>query len=129
MMEINGTFKIETVNGTIVITPLENMGEFEYERIERDGKKALDWLSAGESKYVVVDMEKIDYYGSTALSFFVRLWKRLRAVGGHMAFCNVSPDERKILHVTRLDRLWSICGSREEALATVRNAGVPPETS
>ncbi len=85
-MEIHGTFQIEAVEGVVVITPLMNMGEFEYERIERDGQKALDWLRKGHAKHVVVDFVKIDYYGSTALSFFVRLWKRLRNMGGHIAF-------------------------------------------
>jgi hypothetical protein len=36
-----------------------------------------------------------------------------------MAFCNVSDHEREILKVTKLDSLWTICGSREEAMQAV----------
>jgi hypothetical protein len=36
-----------------------------------------------------------------------------------MAFCNLSPQEKEILRLTKLDSLWPICGSREEAMQTV----------
>jgi stage II sporulation protein AA (anti-sigma F factor antagonist) len=119
-MEINGTFQIEQQDDTVVVTPLIDLRELEYELIERDGKTVLDRLAAAHAKNVVVDFDKTDYYGSTALGFFVKLWKRSRTHGGHMAFCNVSPHEREILELTRLDTLWSICGSRDEALDAVQ---------
>jgi hypothetical protein len=37
-----------------------------------------------------------------------------------MAFCNLSEHEREVLTVTNLDRLWPVCGTRAEALASVR---------
>ena len=119
-MEINGTFHIEQFDDTVVMTPQLDLGELEYKRIERDGTVALNLLAAAKAKNVVVDFMKTDYYGSTAIGFFVRLWKRSRMQGGHMAFCNVSQHERQILRLTRLDTLWSICGSREEALDDVQ---------
>ncbi len=63
-----------------------------------------------------------DYYGSTALGFFLKLWKRIRSVDGKMAFCNVSPYEQEVLRLTRLDTLWPICGTREDALQCLRPA-------
>lgn len=119
-MEINGTFQIEQQDNTIVVKPLIDLGELEHDRIERDGKAVLDRLAATGVTNVVVDFDKTDYYGSAALGFFLRMWKRARMQGGHMAFCNVSPHERQILELTRLDTLWSICGSRDEALEAVQ---------
>jgi anti-anti-sigma factor len=124
-MEINGTFRIEQVDDTIIVIPMMNLGEFEYARIDRDGRSVLDRLAAAHAKHVVVDCNQMEYYGSAALGFFVRVWKRLRMQGGHMAFCNVSPEERHILELTRLDTLWAICGSREEALEAVLHEDVP----
>jgi anti-anti-sigma factor len=68
---------------------------------------------------VVLDFRKTDYYGSTALGFFVKLWKRVRDRDGRMAFCGVSDHEREILRVTHLDGMWPICSSREEAVQAV----------
>jgi anti-anti-sigma factor len=67
-----------------------------------------------------MDFSRTDYYGSTALAFFVNVWKAVRRHQGHMSFCSVSDHERQILSLTRLDTLWSICGTREEALEAVR---------
>ena len=120
-MEINGTFQVEQVGDTILLTPLIDLGELEYERIERDGKVVLDRLAAAHAKNVVVDFSKMEYYGSTALGFFLRLWKRSRLQGGHMALCNVSSQERQILEATRLDTLWPICNSQHEALDAIHS--------
>jgi anti-anti-sigma factor len=118
-MEINGTFRVEQIDDTMIVTPMIDLGEFEYARIDRDGREILERLAAADARNVVVDCSEMTYYGSAALGFFVRVWKRLRMLGGHMAFCNISPDERHILKVTRLDTLWGVCGSREEALEAV----------
>jgi anti-anti-sigma regulatory factor len=67
-----------------------------------------------------MDFCKTDYYGSTALGFFMKLWKRVKTQNGRMAFCNVSGHEKYILTVMNLDSLWPICSTRAEALAAVR---------
>ena len=77
-------------------------------------------LDGTRAKNVVLDFRRTDYYGSTALSFFVKIWKRVREVGGQMVFCNLSEHEREILAMTSLDALWPICHSRESALEEAR---------
>jgi anti-anti-sigma factor len=80
---------------------------------------SFDSLNQLSVKQVVLDFHETDYFGSTAVGFFLRLWKQLRGRGGRLAFCNVSEHERDILQVTGFDRLWPICASREEALQAV----------
>ena len=113
------TLPIEQVGQTVVLTPAENLSELAFEQIERDAVHALQLLDGTRTKNAVLDFRNTDYFGSTALSFFVKLWMRVREVGGAMAFCNLSEHEREILGITRLDTLWSICDSREEALQSV----------
>jgi hypothetical protein len=36
-----------------------------------------------------------------------------------MAFCNISPHETELFKLTKLEGLWVVCGSREEALQFV----------
>ena len=118
-MEVNDTFQIERQNRTFVITALRDLGELEFAHIEKCAMTALRCLEAADAKNVVLDLAKAQNCGSTALGFFVKLWKRARSQGGHMALCNVSPDERKVLEVTRLDTLWTTCASRDEAIRAV----------
>ena len=116
-------FEIERQGETIIVTPLSNLAEFEYQPIEAGAADLFALLGASPAKNVVMDFHRTDYCGSTALAFFTRLWKRVRDRGGHMAFCNVSEHEKSVLRITRLDGLWPICSSREEAIKTVEQTG------
>jgi anti-anti-sigma factor len=115
-----GIFEIEGQGDTIIVVPVMDLRELDFQRIEAGGKEILDLLSGGGVRNVIVDFHRTDYYGSTALGFFVKLWKRIRGQDGRMAFCNVSEHEREILQVTMLDRLWPICPTRAEALRAIR---------
>jgi len=116
----SGIFDIEQQNTTLIVTPLVDLRELDFHRIEAGAKDVLERLNGKAIKDVVLDFHKTDYYGSTALGFFVKLWKRVRMLNGRMAFCNVSDHEKEILQITRLDHLWLICSSRSEALKAVR---------
>ena len=115
-----GIFEIEQEGDTLIVVPTVNLCELDYQRIQEDGKQVLDLLNANAIKYVILDFAKTDYYGSTALGFFLKFWKAVRTSSGRMAFCNVSDLEKQILEITHLDRLWPICSSRTEALEAVR---------
>jgi anti-anti-sigma factor len=115
-----GIFEIEQEGDTIIVVPAADLQELEYQRIEEGARRILDLLSGDAVKNVVMDFCKTDYYGSTALCFFMKLWKRVSTQNGRMAFCNVSAHEKELLQIMNLDRLWSICTTRAEALAAVR---------
>jgi anti-sigma B factor antagonist len=119
MNDTEHLFELERHGETVIVVPTVDLREFEFQQIEEQAQEVLSLLSNGDAKNVIVDFSRTDYYGSTALGFFVKLWKRVRAKDGRMAFCNVSQNEQEILDVTHLDRLWSICSNREEALKVV----------
>ncbi len=122
-MAAGALFEVERQGDVAVVTPTADLREFDYQGIESAAEGLLDLAAAPGVKGVVLDFHRTDYYGSTALGFFVRLWKRVSSHGGRLAFCNVSAHEREVLAVTRLDGLWPICASREEAVAAVRAGG------
>jgi anti-sigma B factor antagonist len=113
-------FEIERQDDTIIVTPLLDLNEFEFQRIDAGAGTILRLLEDAPVKNVVLDFHRVDYFGSTALGFFIKLWKRARKKDGHMALCNVSEHEKEILKVTMLDNLWTICASKEEAMRAVR---------
>jgi anti-anti-sigma factor len=115
-----GIFEIEQDNDTIVVVPVVDLRELEYRRIEEGASEILDLLNGPGIKNVILDFGNTDYYGSTALGFFLKLLKKVKVRKGRMAFCNVSDHEQEILRVTNLDQLWPICSSRSEALEAVK---------
>jgi anti-anti-sigma factor len=119
MAVTKGLYELEQQGETLVVTPTTDLQELRYEEIEGGAGDVLRWLDGGPIRNVVLDFHRTAYYGSTALGFFIKVWKRVRSRGGRMAFCNVSKLEREILQVTKLDGLWPVCASRAEALAAV----------
>jgi anti-anti-sigma factor len=119
-MATPGLFEVEREGDVVVVTPRADLHEFEYQDIDAAAQGVLDLLGTAEVKGIVLDFQRTDSYGSAALGFFLRLWERVSGQGGRMAFCNVPEHGREVLAVTRLDGIWPICRSREEALKAVR---------
>jgi anti-anti-sigma factor len=119
MRTASGVFEVKRDGQTLIVIPQKDLRELDCLEIDAGMREVLAQLDVGPIKNVVLDFHKTDYYGSTALGFFVKLWKRVRERNGRLAFCRVSAHEREILQVTSLDGLWPICASREEALRAV----------
>ncbi|MEK6239360.1 MAG: STAS domain-containing protein, partial [Planctomycetales bacterium] len=112
-------FRIEREKATLLITPLVEMGEFDFERIEDGAKGILSLLDDGEVINVIIDLHNTNYVGTTALGWFVRLWKRVCKHDGQVALCGVSEYERDVLRTIKLDTLWPIYSTMEEARKAV----------
>ena len=115
-------FALAHAENAILVTPQRDLSEFDFAQIETEVAEILGQISKDAGLNVVVDFSKIDYCGSTARGFFTTLFKKTRYRGGEMAFCNVSPGEREVLRVTRLDTLWPICDTLEDAMEAVATA-------
>jgi anti-sigma B factor antagonist len=113
------TFEIEQQGETAIVTPLTNLRELAYLQIEADMSDLLEHLTRTKVKNVVIDFQETDYFGTTALGWFVKLWKHLKARNGLVAFCSISEHEREVLRITKLDSLWPIYSSKDEAVRAV----------
>ncbi len=115
-------FETQQVGDTLVLSPRRNLSELQLNHFEQETAAVLDLVESTQARNIVLDLSDTTYYGSTALGFFVKLWTRIRKLHGHMAFCNVSENELEILRLTKLDSLWAICETREEALRSVQQS-------
>ncbi|MHB0959944.1 MAG: STAS domain-containing protein [Pirellulaceae bacterium] len=113
-------FEIHVEGDTLILSPTSNLSELELSYFEDEYGAVIGHLGAAQVHNVVLDFHGTDYYGSTALGFFLKLWKLVQSMDGKMAFCNVSAHEQEILRLTRLDTLWPIYGTREDALQWMR---------
>jgi anti-anti-sigma factor len=104
----------------MVLIPNTDLRELEFDTLEGGSAEVFEALNSETIKNVIIDFHKTDYYGSTALAFFVKFWKRIKSRGGTMVFCKVSPHEQEILELTNLISLWSVCKTRQEALDMIQ---------
>ena len=117
--------RLEELGDALIVSPLAGFGDLMRPEVAREWKLVLDRLDAPERKRLVIDLREIPYFGSTLLDWLVQLWNRMKAKGGGMAACNVSPIGREIFSLARLDTLWRVCASRDEALATLAESSSP----
>ena len=78
-------------------------------------QKILDELGTGERKFVV-NFSDTSYIDSSGLGVLVSLSKKIREQEGVLRLANLNEDLRTLFELTKLDTLFEIADSREEAL-------------
>ena len=111
-------FNIESDDDVLILTPNQDMSELDFDLLLGQSSLLFQELDARSCDKVVIDLSQINYFGSSALGLFVKMWKRVSGTGGKMAVVCASEAQREIFEVTRLNMIWPILNSREEALAS-----------
>lgn len=76
-------------------------------------------IQAGSTVYVV-DLSEMDYMNSSGLTFLISILTRARNAGGEVAIANLSDNIKKILLVTRLNNMFNVYSSVEEAIEALQ---------
>jgi anti-anti-sigma factor len=94
------------------------------------GLRAALASAARRQAIVVVDMTRTHACDTTGLHVLVRAHRRALAQGGELRLVVSSPDVRRLLAITGLDRVIRYFGSLDEALAQISaGANQPPRPS
>jgi anti-sigma B factor antagonist len=75
----------------------------------------LDTIDSG-IKYMVVDLQEVEFMDSSGLSVLVSGVKALRKMGGMLTICNANPQIRTALRLTMLDKVFPVYESVESAM-------------
>ncbi len=112
-------FARQTFGSTLVLNPLIHLGSLNEPEIAVETQDLLDFLTRSASANLVIDLANGDYLGTSMLGAFVKLWKRVSQRGGRLALCNVSEGVVQVLRMTKLQAVWPIYSSREQALIAI----------
>jgi len=85
-------------------------------------QKLTDAIEGGKSR-IVVDLTDTTFLDSTALGVLIGAVKRLRSRDGALVIVNVDQNIAKTFEITGLDQIFSILGTRDEAIAALDAAG------
>ena len=88
-------------------------------------QQLLDVIAKG-AKEVVVDFSNTTFIDSTTLGVLVGGVKRLRVNDGQLSLVCSDRNITKIFEITGLDRVFTIYGTRDEALSAVGSPGQAP---
>ena len=79
-------------------------------------QRVLDALEAGDRKFLI-DFTKTGYIDSSGLGVLVSLSKKIRDEGGDLRLAGLNEDLKTLFELTKLDTLFAITDSAQEALA------------
>ena len=98
---------------------ISHQGDLHRETAEGFQLVTDELLGAGR-QYFVVDLREVSFVDSAGLGALVRLYKRVRIGEGDVRLARVSPNIMQILELTRLNRVFDIFASPEQAAASIK---------
>jgi anti-sigma B factor antagonist len=79
--------------------------------------RVLEELEKGRRRFLI-DFSRTGYIDSSGLGVLVSLSKKIREQGGELRLSTLNEDLRTLFELTKLDTLFQIADSRQEALAS-----------
>ncbi len=80
-------------------------------------------------KHVVLHLGEVTFMDSSGLGTMVRMAGVLRASGGELKLCEVTPEVGRVLKITNLAQLFPVHGTEEEAITAFYQRQGSPEVA
>lgn len=104
------------VDGTLVLQLAERRLDASVAAAFKE--QVVGFINQGH-KIILLDLESVDFIDSSGLGAMVSCLK-LVGVKGRIALCNVAGPVLSMLQLTRMDRVFAIFPSAEQALESLR---------
>ena len=119
MAAASDAFRVELAGGTIVISPVGDINTLSADLVAEAAEMMTVLIESHESPMLVIDLNNVPSCSSVFMSFLLRCHKAVKARGGEMVLSGASQMVRELLSLTRLDTVWAVYQTREEALDAV----------
>jgi anti-sigma B factor antagonist len=103
------------IHSTESVQIIELSGSFDAQHAPQ-ARQWIDQVLSHEPARVVVDLREVHFLDSTGLSTLVQGMKRSREANGELRLCGLQQPVRMIFELTRLDRVFEIFSTQEEAV-------------
>ena len=111
-------------HGTVaVLIPSPEAVALPQQPLEEAATAALTPLQAMRPAGIVMDLSRVDYFGSLFIGFLIRCHHLAKESGGRMVMAGVSGRIQELLHLAALDQLWRFHADRAEAVQALTGTG------
>jgi anti-anti-sigma factor len=104
----------QEAHGTATIFRLE--GSLMGDSTQQQFKDAILKLLEQGQKHIILDFSRVRNVNSAGLGSLITLFSRTRSLGGEFILAAVPQNVRNLLHITRLDTVFVISDTIEDAL-------------
>ncbi|HEV3310715.1 MAG TPA: STAS domain-containing protein [Chloroflexota bacterium] len=116
-MRESSIISVEYFGETAVIIRIETEGLMTDDAMRRFHDAVTEAI--GPRSRIVFDMAHVRFLSSAAMAKFINLLRQSRTRKGQLVFCRLTPGVREAFQVNRLDRVFKIASSLEEAMAAL----------
>lgn len=110
--EAGPTIRTERVEGGVVVRP---SGDVDL-NVSPSLRQALKQVLRGRPERLVVDLSGVPYMDSSGVATLVEAMQIARKSGTRMALCSLQERVRSIFEIARLETVFAIYATPEEAL-------------
>lgn len=100
----------------MIIVPLDGSLEI---GLQADFKDKLLSIANGQNPKVVLDFGKVDFIDSACLGILVGFMRKVKDLKGTIAVASLQEDVQSIFQITRLDKVFPLFNSVDEAIASL----------
>lgn len=109
-------FQVEQIGETVVITPGGDGNGFRYNDLHSETNAIRGHMMKPGSKHLVVDLSKMDYFGSEFIGALVSMLREVKNRGNKACFCTANSQMLGVLQNMSLFKLWPHYETRDEAV-------------
>jgi anti-anti-sigma factor len=111
-------------HGTIaVLIPSPEAGALAEPPLEQAATAVLSQLATMSPTGIVMDLTRMDYFGSRFIGFLIRCHKLVKDNGGQMVVVGASARIHELLRLALLDNLWRFYQDRVQAVQALTSTG------
>jgi len=112
----SGSFSVERHGDIAVIIPAPEVESMPENLIQQAAEIVLAPLRKEPPAGLVIDLSQVKFFGSVFISFLLKCHMLVKKHGSEVVLAGASERIRELLHLTALDTLWALYGTRTEAL-------------
>lgn len=109
--------KIDRIGDVSVARMDVDYNALEEDRLGDAERELLGLSSNPATSRIVLDFSATRYLSSSLLEILFRVWSRMKDKKGKLAVCGLQPLCVEVMRVARLDTLWPMCKTVDDAIA------------
>ena len=82
-------------------------------------RRKLSEVAEKKPPKLLIDLKKVGYIDSSGLATFIELFQKMKRYNGKLVFFNLSQSVRNVFEVAKLESVFQLAKSQEEALAFI----------
>jgi anti-sigma B factor antagonist len=103
-------------SGDVTVVAFTDRKILDEQNIQSIGEQLYSLVDDAGRKKMVLNFGKVEYLSSAALGKLITLNKKIQAVGGRLALCNIDKQIMEVFDITGLKRVFKIFGDEQDAL-------------